>query len=84
MCVKSGDILNSINWKGYKIVYFFCIGGGGHWGYCDIIGGECKDGKDKDEILLLIVDTVQKQQQIGLEKQKSSNDILKRVVDQLS
>ena len=60
------------------------VGGGGHWGYCDIIGGECKDGKDKDEILLLIVDTVQKQQQIGLEKQKSSNDILKRVVDQLS
>ena len=39
---------------------------------------------DKNQILLSIVNTVQRQQEIGLEKQKDANDVLKRVVDELS
>ena len=62
----------------------FHIGGEGFWGYCDIVGGECLDGKSKDEILLAIVNAVQETQQIGLEKQKNANGLLAGVLDTLS
>jgi len=62
----------------------FHIGGEGFWGYCDIVGGECLDGKSKDEILLAIVNAVQETQQIGLEKQKNANGLLAGVLDTLN
>ena len=61
------------------------VGGEGNWGYCNLINGICPKGPvDKETILIKVVETVQEQQKIGLEKQKDANDILKRVVDELS
>ena len=60
------------------------IGGKGHWGYCEIIEGICTKGLPKGDILLKVIDVVEKQQEIGLQKQKQANNILEKVVDQLS
>merc|ERR1712218_59737 len=39
------------------------VGGGGYWGYCNIVSGKCPQD-DNEEILLRIIDTVQEQQTI--------------------
>ena len=48
------------------------------------MNGKCKQSTSKEDILLAIVDTVQKQQNNGLEAQKDSNAILKSVVEKLN
>ena len=60
------------------------IGGKGFWGHCNMVDGYCKSRPNKEKILLAIVNTVQEQQNNGLEAQRDSNAILKSVVEKLN